>query len=264
MRRARPVLALAAVLAIGAIIAIVLLPSDPVAPNAESRAVGIIVRTYDAQGDLSWEIAAARGSLEGEDARLEEVEVTFSGVGGALLVATAATLSLAAERFELLGNVTAERNGAYRLSTDAVHWSSTEGDLTGAATTLEFEHGWIAGERFSYDPSSERASLAGEVHGMIEFDGTAILRCGRADWIGDLLVLLEQVEVEHGDRTYRSERAEAPTTLESVTFLGEAEFVLPFAIISADRVTVAEDGISAAGAVAVSLRPEFFAVEDDA
>jgi lipopolysaccharide export system protein LptC len=264
MRRAKRLIAVVAVLLVAAGISLLMIPPKSTTPQSESAAERIIVRTYDATGELSWEVAAQRGSLEGQEARLEEVEVAFQRDGETLLTAVAAEMLVARSRAELLGGVTASHDGQYELATEALHWTSDAETLVAAATTLTFDRGIVHGNAFSYDPKAERAALVGDVHGAIDLDEPATFRGERALWEGDDRLALESVEVEHGEWTYRAQRAMLSADAETVTFEGDAVVALRSAELRAERVTMDSTGVAASGRVRVTLGEDFFWREDDA
>ncbi|UCF10421.1 MAG: hypothetical protein JSW65_01705 [Candidatus Bipolaricaulota bacterium] len=264
MRRTRRAIQLAAVLLVAAGIALLMIPPEGDVPRSESAAQGILVRRYDLAGDLAWEVSARRGSLEGRDARLEEVDVVFVRDGDTLLTAIAAEMVVTPTRAELLGGVTAGQEGRYELTTEALHWTSEAETLVAEKTTLTFDRGVIFADGFRYAPREERASLVGDVHGTLDLDEPAAFRGERAVWEGDEQLLIEEVEVRHGEWTYRADRAELSPDEESVAFSGGTTVALRSAELTADGVILDRSGLRAHGAVTVILDGEFFEKEDDA
>jgi len=253
------------VAAFAGLVLLVLPPRQPTGTRTASEARGIIVRTYTVDGALSWEVAAHRGSLDGEDGRLEEPQVVFFDGERILFEAQAAELMIAPTQAELTGDVTAANHeGNYQLTTDVLRWSSEEEVLTAGTSTLMFDRGVIQGSSFTFVPSSQRAILDGEVHGTLELDPAATVRCARLEWESDGQFVLLDVEIEHGDRVYRAQHAATALDTETITLTGTAQVQLARAILTADHVRLDNDGIVAEGSVSVTLDDGFFEPGSDA
>jgi LPS export ABC transporter protein LptC len=266
MRRAQRLFVLALVLAVVAVLTVLVWPPGPNVPaRSGSEASDVVVRTYNAAGDLTWEVTAEEGMLEGEEALLVRPLVEFFEADRLLFQAEGAELQVSPVFAELRGGVTASRAGEYELTTDAMRWTNESEMLTANETTIRFDRGEVQGERFRFEPRTGRAALEGRVTGTVDLHTPATVRCQRAEWTSDEPLVLIDVEIDQGETRYTASRAETSPASESVVLIGEAQVHLPEGRLRAERITVDATGFAASGGVTVTLDQGFFAPgEDDA
>jgi hypothetical protein len=204
--------------------ALVLLPGRAPAPDVPFTASEIHLQTYTESGDLSWEVHASEGTVEGDEGALHDVEVRFVSTDSDALVATADRLVRGAQESVLSGNVEVSRGDGLHLSTDELTWEEGNERFRTSAVEFSLRDAVLSGSALEYDLQEDRARMEGGIVSTIEEEGI----------------------------TLQADRAEE-INRESVHLAGGVEAEFPEGRLRADRAEMAERGLALSGNVSLRL-----------
>jgi len=193
---------------IAAAAGLVLAPRRPTSTDVPFSASGVSLQTYTDAGDLSWEVFAREGEVDGQEASLRDVEVRFYGASEESLVTTADRLTRGDGESVLAGRVRVDRGDGLRLETEELAWDESAEILKTSAIELRIRDLALTGERFQYALRLDRATIDGGVVATVATEGIT-MRAAAAEEIDDRTVRLAGgVEASFPDGTLTAERAE--------------------------------------------------------
>ena len=255
MSRRKIVLILAILVAGCAGVTALLLITDPASTETAPpvTATGISMFGYSDAGTLAWETSAASGTLAPSEGALQDVDVRFFSGDETLLTASGARLDQNETESRLHGGVVVERADGLRLQTDALQWMTSSDRLEAGEVHLDWEEISLIAGGLSYDLGTETAFLREGVDMAIDRDTAWSIRAETAEISQTGASLEGGVEIDSEDEAYRCERVETDARGETVQLLGAVEATLAEGSLTAESVTVSQEGLYARDRVMVRL-----------
>ena len=228
-------------------------PSSIEDSNLSAEQIVLTGRRDD--GSQAWSIQAQTGSLDGANAMLGSVELTFFEGANAHIVVRGDQMSRDSAGSTLSGSIHIEQADALSLETETIFWDERNDILESGPVIIEMETASIEAGAFQHDLGEGLTTLTRGIEGQLIQDNTEyVVRSDSAEATSNQLALLGNVSIqcEDGD-IYRCQRLESDTSGSSIRLIGEVSGWWKQSAFSAGDVKLDATGIRLGSSVIIDL-----------
>ncbi len=246
--------AIVGVLLIGAVAAVMLwVQPPPSEPSPIAEATSVSMRGYEADGRLSWEVKADRGTVLDEEGSLDDVSLSLYPDTDSALTVRADRLVRQGDDAIMTGGITVSRSDGLALETEQLAWDASRQQLRAGETWLRYHADTLRGLRFEYDLAAGNATLSDATAALLR-DGEEIrVSSARATITDSDIVLQDDVRVGTAAETIEGQILRADLDAEKVEMEGEIRGEAAGLRFQADQLVWSEDGLTAYGQVKVEV-----------
>ena len=228
--------------------------SEPVQESV-TRADHIALTGHRDDGSPAWSIQAQSGSLDGDAASLETVELTFFRGSDAPIVVHANRLARDSGGSTMSGSIVVNQAETLSLETETVYWDERNDVLESGSVIVKMESVSIEAGAFHHDLGSGLTTLTQGIEAqLIQDDSEYAVRSDSAEATSDQLALIGNVLIQSaaGD-TYSCQRLESESSGSSIRLIEEVSGTWQERAFSARIVQLDADGIRLRGDVTIDL-----------
>lgn len=212
---------------------------------------------------MTWALHAKEGQVKkGKASKLSDVSLRFTSGKKDKLAAACDTLSYSGDRATLAGNVTLSEEGGIRLVTQRADWDTSTREISASDVTIEVQSGSITAPEFYYQTDARRAVMSGGVRATLAGASPITVDGDEAEAHADSVKIDGNVRVHVRDESYTAGHLEYSSTDDVATLSGGVIGTFAHGEITADKLVISDNEVSASGGVHISLRDGFFGGAD--